>query len=203
MMSLHILRTTLLAAILILPHTSLAVNGKLSNNKTIFSNELNYKLQYRVYLPKVSKQTKNLPIIYFTDGQWYLERGEIIEVIDKEISSGNIKPIIAVFIDSRNPDNLSENRRNQEFMCNKKYIHFYLNELIPTINTNYPANDKAIDRVIAGISFGGLNAACFGLLASQHFSGIAMQSPASGKHVKVINKPVSYTHLTLPTIYSV
>ena len=32
---------------------------------------------------------------------------------------------------------------------------------------------------ILGVSFGGLNAACFGLLGFDTFSGIAMQSPAN------------------------
>jgi hypothetical protein len=31
---------------------------------------------------------------------------------------------------------------------------------------------------VLGLSFGGLNSACFGLLASESFYGIAMQSPA-------------------------
>ena len=73
-------------------------------------------------------------------------------------------------------------------MCNTNYISFFVNELIPTISHNFSTSLKKETRVIGGLSFGGLNAACFGLMASNHFGGIAMQSPASNKHLKIINK---------------
>jgi enterochelin esterase-like enzyme len=39
-----------------------------------------------------------------------------------------------------------------------------------------------------GISFGGLNAACFGVLIPDVFGNAAMQSPASDKHLKVVGE---------------
>ncbi|NQZ80385.1 MAG: hypothetical protein HRT52_05155, partial [Colwellia sp.] len=117
---------------------SVQAKSSLSDNIRIDSKELSYALQYRVYTPDGVKSTDKLPTLYIADGQWYLGAGNMVEVLDAEISSGRIKPIIAVFIDNRNPNDLNENRRNQQFFCNEKYVSFYQKELLPAIATNYP-----------------------------------------------------------------
>jgi enterochelin esterase-like enzyme len=53
------------------------------------------------------------------------------------------------------------------------------NELIPAIEHAYPVRQGREARSILGVSFGGLNAACFGLLGYETFSGIGMHSPAN------------------------
>jgi len=161
--------------------------GHLSDNIKINSAELGYALQYRVYTPAGVKPGDKLPTIYLADGQWYIDSGNMVDVLDHEISAGHIKPVIAVFVDNRAPDNLENNRRNSQFFCNQNYVNFYSNELLPSIQSNYPASNKREDRVIQGLSFGGYNAACFGLMAHEQFGGIAMQSPANSKMLKQIS----------------
>lgn len=161
--------------------------GDLSSNHLFKSKVLNYDLNYRVYTPTSKTPLTSLPTLYLTDGQWYIKSGDIKKTLDRLIDSKTISPLVVVFVDNRNPHNLKENRRNSEFMCNTKYIKFFVNELIPTVSHNFPVSQKRIDRVIGGLSFGGLNAACFGLSASNHFGGIAMQSPASKKHLQIIS----------------
>ncbi len=135
--------------------------GTLSPDRRIDSGILGYTIQYRIYLPDGADTAARLPTIYMTDGQWYLEFGEMVEVLDREIEQGTIEPVAAVFVDSRNPDDLSENRRNQQFMCNQKYVEFFVNELIAEVSAAFPVSDDPRERVIAGLSFGGLNAAVF------------------------------------------
>jgi enterochelin esterase-like enzyme len=177
----------LLATFLLLGTNALA-DGSLSADTRIASDYLGYALQYRVYTPAQAGEATDLPTIYITDGQWYIEPGGTVGVLDREIAAGNIEPVIAVFIDSRNPDNLAENRRNQEFMCNERYVAFVTRELIPAISASFPVSEERGDRVIAGMSFGGLNAACFGLMAADYFSGVGMQSPASDLHLEVLEE---------------
>ena len=153
-----------------------AMAGTLTENIVIPSAKLGYDLQYRVYLPAVVDA--ELPVIYMTDGQWYIESGEMHRVLDQLISDGSIEPVIAIFIDNRDPENLRNNRRNQQFFCNPDYIDFVSNELVPAIDDAYQTRREASARVILGLSFGGLNSACFGLYAHDTFEGIAMQSPA-------------------------
>ena len=167
---------------------AVAEEGTLGDNQRIFSKHLGYELQYRIYKPAATSADDKLPSLYVTDGQAYLEQGDFKSVLDTAISTGIIKPVLVVFLDSRNPDDLSENRRNSQFMCNTKFATFFANELVPTINKEQPVSLSRDDRVILGVSFGGLNSACFGLMLSKLFSGIAMQSPASGDHVEVVRE---------------
>ena len=156
-------------------------DGKLSDDIRIFSDSLGYDLQYRVYEPEGIHRNSELPALYITDGQWYISRGELPALLDREIAAGNIEPVLVVFVDSRNPDNLQQNRRNQQFFCNPRYVDFFTDELLPTIDKEYPSSAMRDDRVILGLSFGGRNSACFGLMAYDSFAGIAMQSPANSE----------------------
>jgi enterochelin esterase-like enzyme len=165
-----------------------ADEGTLGDNQRIFSTHLGYELQYRVYRPATVPADRQLPSLYVTDGQAYLDQGGFKNVLDEAIGSGLIMPVLVVFLDSRNPMNLLENRRNSEFMCNLDFATFFADELIPTISRHQPVSTLREDRVILGVSFGGLNSACFGLMLPKLFSGIAMQSPASGQHVEVVRK---------------
>ncbi len=156
--------------------SSAALQGTLGPNQIISSQELGYDLQYRVYSPP--GKHADLPVLYVTDGQWYIEAGEFHEVLDELIEEGTIEPVVAVFVDNRDPHDLENNRRNSQFFCNDSYIEFYMNELVPHIEASYPVARDREARTILGLSFGGLNSACFGLLAHETFRGIAMQSPA-------------------------
>ena len=158
-------------------------NGELSEDIRISSDVLDYDLQYRVYVPEGMRRNSQLPTLYITDGQWYISRGELPALLDREIAAGNIEPVLVVFVDSRNPDNLQQNRRNQQFFCNPRYVDFFTEELLPTIDKEYATSAVRDDRVILGLSFGGRNSACFGLMAHDSFAGIAMQSPANSEMV--------------------
>jgi enterochelin esterase-like enzyme len=160
----------------------------LSPNQLIDSEYLGYKVQYRVYVPEELQHGIKAPTLYLTDGQWYIEYGRMVEVLDREIDRGTIEPVVVVFVDSRDPDDLSNNRRNDEFFGKESYVAFYKYELVPLITAKFPVSSERTKRVIGGISFGGLNAAVFGLLASETFYGIAMQSPANQYHLKAISK---------------
>lgn len=158
--------------------TAATAGGALSNNIRIESASLDYALQYRVYTPEGYDDMHDLPTLYVTDGQYYLREGKLHKELDRQIEAGTINPVVAVFVDNRNPDDLSENRRNRQFFCNQRYADFYSSELVPTISEAYNVSDDRSDRVILGLSFGGLNSGCFGILATDTFEGIAMQSPA-------------------------
>lgn len=163
--------------------SNVQADGTLSDNIRIESEALGYALQYRVYTPERMPRRERLPVLYITDGLGYINRGGLPALLDAEINRGSIAPLIAVFVDARNPDNLQQNRRNQQFFCNPDYVKFFTTELVPTIDKEYRTQAEREGRVILGLSFGGHNSACFGLMASDYFSGIAMQSPANSEMV--------------------
>jgi len=160
-------------------------NGKLEGPIRISSKVLGYDLQYWIYIPW--KARKPIPELYVTDGQVYLGSGNMRDVLDEEIDNGRIAPIAAIFVDSRDPDYPDESRRNKEFMCKADYAKFYLTELMPEISKRWTGGDPSTHRGIMGVSFGGINAACFGMLMPGAFQVLIMQSPASDKHLDVIN----------------
>ncbi|MBL4821134.1 MAG: esterase family protein, partial [Gammaproteobacteria bacterium] len=170
-----LLRLFSVVFLLALSNTAVAT-GTLSDDQRIVSKALGYTLQYRTYVPEGVQSQESLSVLYITDGQWYISQGELPTLLDKEIENGTIDPVIVVFVDSRNPDNLGENRRNRQFFCNQDYVDFFTRELIPEIDLKYPTNTNREGRTILGLSFGGRNSACFGLMATDSFAGIAIQS---------------------------
>jgi len=168
-----------ICALLLLIAGAAVADGNLSPEIRISSVALGYDLQYRVYTPEGVEAAEDLPVLFVTDGPSYIQRGQVPKVLDRLIGSGMIDPVVAVFVDARDPDDLRVNRRNQEFFCNLDYLTFYAAELIPAIERAYPVGKVREARTILGVSFGGLNAACFGYMGYKFFSGIGMHSPAN------------------------
>lgn len=175
-----------LAAGLALPAAARAA-GTLGADIRIESAVLGYALQYRVYQPEVPAGT-SLPTLYVTDGAWYLEEGRLDELLDELIAAGRIEPVVAVFVDARDPDRLRTNRRNEQLICKLDYARFFATELVPQVDARYPTRRDPGSRIILGLSFGGLNAACFGLSIPHVFGNLAMQSPASGQMLRVVGE---------------
>jgi len=137
--------------------------GTLSENKMIISNSSNlgYKVQYKVYTPYNYENLIDLPVIYVTDGHEYANKdlGAMIIILDNLISQQMIEPVIAVFIDPRNPDNTGINRRMSEYAANIKFANFVADELVPLVDSEYKTNASPDKRAILGTSMGGWNAA--------------------------------------------
>jgi len=153
--------------------------GSLSPDIRISSEVLDYDLQYRVYVPESIDHSEDLSVLYVTDGPGYVSEGRMPRVLDELIGNALIDPLVVVFVDARDPDKPSSNRRNSQFLCNRDYLSFYENELIPQIERDYPVGTSREHRGILGVSFGGTNAACFGLMGYETFSLIGMHSPAN------------------------
>ncbi len=156
--------------------------GTVSATQTIISNETNldYSVNYQVYLPYNYQIQTKLPVIYVTDGHEYMNQklGNMITVLDNMIADKTIKPLIAVFIDPRNPNNPEENRRLSEYACNDRFVDFITHELVPKIDETYKTDPQAESRTILGTSYGGKIAIYIGVKNSAVFGNIAAQSPA-------------------------
>lgn len=80
--------------------------GKVIQDILYASDLLSYQITYSVYLPPSSGKEK-YPVVYITDGYEYLhpQMGNLPTVLDNLIADKKIVPIIAVFIDHREPAN--------------------------------------------------------------------------------------------------
>jgi enterochelin esterase-like enzyme len=161
------------------------IRGDLSDNQSVNSEKLGYVVNYRVYTPYNYFRSEGLPVIYVTDGQDYAddEMGALITILDNLIYSGEIKPVVAVFIDPREPGNIENNRRMKEYNCNQKFAEFVGDELIPFIDKNYKTHACPDDRLILGTSMGGINSAWFGAVLIDDFHLLGINSPAFNKTV--------------------
>ncbi|HEU5291473.1 MAG TPA: alpha/beta hydrolase-fold protein [Cyclobacteriaceae bacterium] len=154
--------------------------GKVVNDILMNSASLGYQITYSVYLPVGYSDAKKYPVIYVTDGYEYLHErmGNMATVLDNLIADKKIQPVVAIFIDHREPVNRSNNRRMQELAMNPAYLTFFENEFIPHIELMYSVMKDPKQRAILGTSMGGLTSAYFAFTKPGVFGMAGIQSPA-------------------------
>ncbi|MBX2916940.1 MAG: hypothetical protein KF856_16845 [Cyclobacteriaceae bacterium] len=154
--------------------------GELISDVLINSKSLGYQVTYSLYLPHNYKQYGAMPVAYVTDGYEYMHQqlGNMPATLDNLIHQKKIQPIITVFVDNREPVNRANNRRMTELAMNTKYLDFFINELIPAIQIQYPVKAEAKNRAIIGTSMGGLTATYFAFTRPDVFGLVGIQSPA-------------------------
>ena len=174
-------------------HEDISINnatnevGNLTDDILFFSNSLGYQVMYKIYTPANYESLSNLPIVYVTDGYEYIhpKMGNMIAVLDNLIASKKIKPIVAVFVDHREPVNRSNNRRMEELALNPKYLSFFTDELVLHVEKEMKVSKLATERAILGTSMGGLNAAYFAFTRPDVFGLSGIQSPAFNSRPKI------------------
>jgi enterochelin esterase-like enzyme len=145
--------------------------------KSVFylhSSNTNRNYRITVYLSPNYNANDSLkyPTVYFQDGSEYIQLASAINVIDNLIDSSKIQPVIAVFVKPTN--------RNDEyaFGLRNAYVNFFVNELVPRIDSSYRTIQDAADRLVLGDSFGGNIS---GLISFKHpeiFGNCGLQSAA-------------------------
>ncbi len=171
---------------ILLPRSTVA-HGTIRKDLILDSKILGYQITYSVYLPPGIDKKSKLPVLYVTDGYEYLmpELGNMSTILDNLIADKKIKPILAVFVDHREPINRTNNRRMKELNMNEKYLSFFINELIPAVENKFPVLNKASARGILGTSMGGLTAAYFAFSRPDIFGLSGIQSPAFGQRPEI------------------
>lgn len=146
----------------------------------LHSVKLNRRVSYSIYYPWGFSESQSYPVLYFTDGQEYLDNriGATRIVLNNLVHEAKIPPVVAVFFDPRDPQNNLENLRMKEYALNKDFLDFFISELIPEVEDSLGINIKADTRAIIGTSLGGLNATYFGVTAPEYFPLLGIQSPA-------------------------
>lgn len=155
-------------------------HGTLEEDILFNSNGLGYQVTFSVYRPAGYDTGKKYPIIYVTDGYEYLHErmGNMQTILDNLIDQKKIKPVVAVFIDHREPVNRSNNRRMQELAMNPTYLKFFEEEFVPHIESKYSVSNDPKQRAVLGTSMGGLTAAYFAFTKPGVFGMTGIQSPA-------------------------
>ena len=142
-------------------------------SSSIYSNIVSHTYQLLIYLPpEYSSTSSDYPTAYFQDGSSYTDWGSVINVIDNLIASKKIEPIIAVFV--------VPNDRNQEyaFSLRNLYSQFFVDELVPFIDSTYRIINQANKRLVMGDSYGGNISALISYNHPDVFGNCGLQSAA-------------------------
>lgn len=178
------------------PYTTLqpgTPRGTLGPNVRYASAALGYEVQYRVWTPAdYDPNGPTLPVLYVTDGHEYADErlGGMTVVMDRLVAEKRVRPAVLVFVDPRNPANLSQNRRQTELVppggsssvCNPcrgdAFLNALVSEIVPAVEASYRVEVGAGSRGVVGTSLGGLFAAYAGATRPDVFGAIGINSPA-------------------------
>ena len=104
-----------------------------------------------VYLPPqyFNDTTKRFPTAYFQDGSDYLFLAKADTIIDNLIDGNKIEPVIGIFVKPTN--------REQEYASGKRTLYrlFFIQELVPFIDSLYRTILDPSRRLVLGDSWGG------------------------------------------------
>jgi len=155
--------------------------GTLTDETSIFSANLGYTVNYRVYLPAGYEDMQALPVLYVLDGNDFLDdrMGALPIILDNLMADERIQPALVVFVDSRQPGNPQVNRREMEFLAHPlEHALFISDELVPAIDDAYQTDPRPEARTIMGVSFGGISAIYIAASQPDVFHNLAAFSPS-------------------------
>lgn len=118
----------------------------------LYSRHLKENRSVRIYLPPGYNELLSYPIVYAQDGQDMFMYGRIATIANYLILEKNMEPIIIVGVD------VDKKHRTSEYSPigekNQAYKQFFVDELIPFIENDYPVRKSGIDRLLIGDSLG-------------------------------------------------
>lgn len=107
----------------------------------------------RIYLPPGYNEVLSYPVIYCQDGEDFFNFGRIATTAQELILDEGIEPFIIVGVDVDKSVRTSE--YSPDGLKHQAYVDFFVEELLPYIEANYPVRTTPEDRVLAGDSLGG------------------------------------------------
>jgi enterochelin esterase family protein len=188
------------------PSTAFEVNQSIPHGRIdtlrIASANLHRTHPVFVYVPSGKENKKGLPVIYVTDGNDYLTFAKMQNILDRLIASKRIRPVLALFIDPRtNLKDNSTNMRMVDYAASDTFLTFLEKELTPVIESKYPVSKKAKDRLITGVSMGGLISTYAVLRRPQFIQNCGAQSPAYVEADSAVIKLLRQLHSSDANMY--
>ena len=168
------------------PISGPALRGRFMRH-SIHSENLGGERTVTVRLPDNYTPSKKYPVLYMHDGQNIFDSSRsfggrewrVDETLAGLTSQGRVPDAIVVAVDN-SPARMAEYTHvpDREYGGGdgKKYENFFLNELLPTVESAYSINSK--QRVLMGSSLGGLVSLTMGLNSPNTFAAVAALSPS-------------------------
>ncbi|OZI07860.1 esterase [Siphonobacter sp. BAB-5385] len=166
-----------------------AQRGSLRESLSLSSTTLGRPVQYSLFLPEgYEAGNRKYPVLYLLHGfgddeTGWTQMGDVETIASQAMASGQVPPMIIVMPDAGKSWYVnSADGKN-------RYEDFFVNELIPHIDSTYRTRTDKQFRAIAGLSMGGYGTL---LLASKHtelFSAAAPLSAAVFTDAEVVSMP--------------
>ena len=142
--------------------------GDVIRNLNFNSDYMGCKMKYHVYLPNHYDKAQLTDILYALDGSDYLNYSNINLVLDYMIHTGEIPNMAAILVDP--------NDRNKEYTINRRYLSYFIKELLPNVEAEYLSSSNNTERGITGVSWGGLTAIYIAVNTPSMFTRLLSQS---------------------------
>lgn len=169
----------------------------------IYSNILGKEMAMSVYLPEqYSNKTPSLPVLYFFHGrsgnEKIITQLNMQDIADKMIQSNQIKPMIIVCPRIENSRGVNSSLictelsdgQNKDIILNiGMYEDYFINEIVPLIDTNYNTIKGRNGRYIGGASAGGYTALHNAFRHQNMFSKVGGHMPAIELELEEDAKP--------------
>lgn len=123
-----------------------------------------------VYVPTAADTTSGLPIVYFGDGQQYIDDIKAPEILDSLIRSGAVPPAFAVFVPPVS--------RSSEYRGNEAHRRMLAFEIVPYVQARFSPGSSREKRYLVGSSRGALMALDLVTAYPDVFGNVALISPA-------------------------
>jgi enterochelin esterase family protein len=148
-----------------------ASEGELIDDQ-LASQQMQKNFMLKVYLPPGYDSSSEYPVAYFQDGTDYINFGNATTILDNLIHHSMIEPLIGVFV--------VPNDRNVEYAFEERFLYrdFFVEELVPYIDSNYATRATPDQRAVIGDSYGGNISAIIAFSRPEVFGNCGIHSGA-------------------------
>lgn len=138
-----------------------------------------------IYTPATARRlSSRTPLVVFFDGFGYTSASPTPTILDNLIATGQIPPVVAVFVDS-----IDLAVRDRELPGYAPFGRFLARELLPWIRTTIGYTPRPRNTVLAGLSYGGLAALYWTVQKPNLFQRVLAQTGAFGWSPKGVDEP--------------
>jgi enterochelin esterase-like enzyme len=129
-----------------------------------------------VYLPPGYNELISYPVLYTQDGEEFFNLGRIATQTNQLILENEIAPliIVGVFTDKR----VRTEEYGLGYSQNAEYVNFFMKEVIPFVESNYPVRTDRNQRVLTGDSLGATVSMTLALRHPEAFANVLSLSGA-------------------------
>lgn len=155
-----------------------APQARLLESIRMNSSLLNRTVKYSIYLPPdYYTSNRRYPVVYLLHGYGddetgWVQFGEANQIVDEQISKGNLPPMIIVMPDA------GATWYVNDYQNKVRYEDMFVQEFIPHIDSTYRTRPKREFRGISGLSMGGHGALVLAMHHPDLFSSCAALSAA-------------------------